>query len=144
MCFLWEQQIFTKLQLIILCTASLEFSFSVKPTANNAETAACFNVPFNFLISICRIFFYPLKLTKTCLFVLCLCISLHTELCCAAEIPRCYRAASSTKNSTSCTRFFECGTCINFLCICNVNKILSQLERHTSKKLRYLLVGCQV
>lgn len=87
MCFVWEQQIFTKLHLIILFTVSLEFSFSVKPAANNAETPACFSVPFNFLISICHCFFYPLKLTETCLFVLCLCLPLYIELCCAAEIP---------------------------------------------------------
>lgn len=69
-----------------------------------------------------------------CLFVLCLCLSLYTELCCAAEIPRCCHTASSTNNSTSYTHLFVCGTCTSFLFICNVNKILSQVEWHTSKK----------
>lgn len=79
---------FHKAAPIILYTASLDFSFPVKPTANNAETAAWFNVPFNFHISICHIFFYPLKLTETCLFVLSLCLSLYIELCCAADSQR--------------------------------------------------------
>lgn len=82
MCLLWEKQIFTKLHLIILCTASLEFSFfffSVKPTANNAKTAACFNVPFHFLTSICHIFFHPLKLTETWFFLSCACASPCTQ-----------------------------------------------------------------
>lgn len=51
----------------------------VKPTANNAKTAACFNVPFHFLTSICHIFFHPLKLTETCFFLSCACASPRTQ-----------------------------------------------------------------
>lgn len=53
--------------------------FLVKPTANNAKTAACFNVPFHFLTSICHIFFHPLKLTETCFFLSCACASPCTQ-----------------------------------------------------------------
>lgn len=121
MCFLWEKQISTKLNPIILCTASLEFSFSVKCEINNAETAASFSVSFKFLTSICHIYFYPLKLTETCLSVLCWCISLNTQLCCVTEIPQCYKSSSSTHNSTFWVGFFGCRTCTNFLFISSVN-----------------------
>lgn len=134
MCFLWEKQIFTKLNPIILCTASLEFSFSVKCTVNNAEIAAFFSVSFKFLTSICHIYFYPLKLTETCLSALCWCISLCTQLCCVNEIPQCYKSSSSTHNSTFWMGFFGCGTCTNFLFISNVNIIIFFTDRMTHSK----------